>query len=377
MRVLLVTGIFPPDIGGPSTYVPILAEGLLDRGHSVTVVTMSDRPAVREAFPFPVTRLPRRRFAPTRWAAGVAAVIRAAARVDVILATGLYMQTTTANILQRKPLVLRVVSDIAWDRASAYGWIDETLEEFQRRRHGGRVGLLTKVQTWTFHRADLILVPSRWLARWLAGLGIAPERVRVVPNAVAVDPPARPSQGMGRPLRRAIAVGRLVPVKRFDQILGAMAELPEVTLRLIGDGPEAGRLRGLAATLGVSDRVVFAGRRRREETLEAIAASDTLIVASAHEGFSWVVLEAMALGVPVIAPAVGGIPEVVDDGRTGLLHDGSASGIVDALTRLGETPGLAQRLSENARTLVTEKFGVPAMVDATIGVLTDAIGRRR
>jgi glycosyltransferase involved in cell wall biosynthesis len=233
------------------------------------------------------------------------------------------------------------------------------------------------VQTWTFHRADLILVPSRWLARWLAGLGIPLERVRVVPNAVVVAGPAPPPRDTERPVRRATAIGRLVPVKRFDQILRAMAELPGLTLRLIGDGPEEVRLRSLAGALGVSDRVVFAGRRSREATLEAMAASDTLIVASAHEGFPYVILEAMALGVPVIAPAVGGIPEVVDDGRTGLLHDGSASGIVDALTRLGETPGLAQRLSENARILVTEKFGVPAMVDATIGVLTDAIGRRR
>jgi len=90
-------------------------------------------------------------------------------------------------------------------------------------------------------------------------------------------------------------------------------------LRLVGDGPERGELQALANDLGLGDAVTFAGRLSETETLEEIARSDILVLPSFMEGLPIVLMEAMALGVPVVASRVAGIPELVGDGTSGLL----------------------------------------------------------
>ncbi|HLE78029.1 MAG TPA: glycosyltransferase family 4 protein [bacterium] len=378
MRILIVTGIFPPDIGGPATYVPLLADALRRRGHAPTVITMSDAPAAAApVLPFPVVRLSRRPWAVWRWVSGVAAVVRAARRTDVILAAGLLVQCAVANLVVRKPLAVRAVSDLAWDRATAYGWLDEDLDEFHRRRHALRIEGLKLLQAWALRRADLVIVPSRWLAGWVAREGVRADRVRVIPNATAI--PFDTQGPSGRTLRGTpmiAAVGRLVPVKRMDRIIRAVAQLPAVRLRIIGDGPQRGALARLAVELGLSDRVEFAGRQDHVRALRLLADSDALVISSAHEGFPHVILEAMALAVPVIAPSAGGIPELIDDGRTGLLIDGSVGGITAALRRLFETPGLAARLGAQARGDVHTRFDPVRMAEATLRALQDAAAMR-
>ena len=134
-----------------------------------------------------------------------------------------------------------------------------------------------------------------------------------------------------------VAVGRLVPKKGFDVLLRAAAPMlkqDRIALRIVGEGPEGTRLRALAVDLGVLDRVEFLGRLTWEDTLRTIAESSALIAPSVTaedgdmDGIPNVLLEAGALGVPVIASRLSGIPELVEDGKTGLL---TASGDEGAL----------------------------------------------
>src|SRR5204862_4135249 len=110
---------------------------------------------------------------------------------------------------------------------------------------------------------------------------------------------------------------RLVPEKGFDVLLRAVAKLPRATAVVIGDGPERGRLEATAAQLGIRERVRFTGWQ--ESAREQLGAVDVVAAPSRFEAFGLAIVEAMLAERPVVATSVGGIPEVIVDGETGVL----------------------------------------------------------
>jgi glycosyltransferase involved in cell wall biosynthesis len=107
------------------------------------------------------------------------------------------------------------------------------------------------------------------------------------------------------------SVGWLIPRKGHDLAIRAVAAMPEVTLVIVGEGPEATSLQRLADQLGSSERVRFLGSMPQEQLARVYSAADVLLLASSREGLPNVVLEALACGTPVVASAVWGTPEIV------------------------------------------------------------------
>ena len=118
---------------------------------------------------------------------------------------------------------------------------------------------------------------------------------------------------------------------------------------MIGDGPERQSLEFRVSELGLEDRVSFAGARGQEETLALMAACDVFVLNSTYEGLPHVVLEAMAVGLPVVATDAGGIPELVQHGSNGLLIPASGRGLTDSLAALLADKAMRESLSEGAR----------------------------
>jgi glycosyltransferase involved in cell wall biosynthesis len=366
VRILIVTGIFPPDIGGPATYVPQIAEGLAQRGHAVTVVTLSDRLDHEDGgYPFRVIRLPRRAFRPWRMGRTVLVLLRLGRRADVLFVNGLALESVLANFVLRKPLVMKVVGDLAWERATGRGWTADDFETFQRRRYGLRIELLKALRSWWTRRADRVIVPSRYLARGVAGWGVPAEKIVVIYNAVEPVDGVEPLPVLLRTPVKAVTVGRLVPWKQVNGLLEALTEVPELGLVVVGDGPERPRLERRARELGVSDRVYFAGQRSKKEALGLMAACDLFVLNSAYEGLPHVVLEAMALGLPVVATAAGGTPEVVRDGETGVLVPGRYGTLGASLSALARDPALRRRLGRAARQWIGERLSAENMIRLT------------
>ena len=319
IQILIVTGIFPPDIGGPATYVPVMASELARQGHKVSVITLSDAPAGDHAsYPFPVVRIPRSAFKPRRFLLTVATVLREGRRSQVLFVNGLFPESVVANFFLRKPLIEKIVGDWAWERATNKGWVKETFEEFQERAHGLRVRLLKTLRNFCTRRASAVIVPSRYLGRAVAGWGVSEKKTVVIYNAVdavSLAPCAIPlSVGV-----KVITAGRLVPWKRIDHLIETLWHCPDAGLVIVGDGPERGRLEQLVRFRHLEERVYFAGQRSRQETVSLMAACDLFVLNSTYEGFPHVVLEAMSAGLPVVATAVGGTPELVRNGENGLL----------------------------------------------------------
>lgn len=163
--------------------------------------------------------------------------------------------------------------------------------------------------------------------------------------------------------KRLIAVGRLSPEKGQAGLLEAFAAVrrdrDDLELILVGDGPQADRLRALAVQLGISERVRFAGRLSEADTLGEIAKAHALILPSFMEGLPIVLMEAMAIGTAVIASRVAGIPELVEDGQSGLLFTPSNwDELASCICRLVDDDALREEFAGRGRTKVAAEFDI-------------------
>jgi glycosyltransferase involved in cell wall biosynthesis len=255
--------------------------------------------------------------------------------------------------LARRPLVVKLVSDEVFERATRSGGYAGTLDEFQRLGGGLRTRALRASRTAALRRARHVFCPSAYLRDVALTWGLDPERVSVLPNP-APDLPAMPDRDE---LRRELGVsgavlafaGRLGPQKAVGVALDALAGLDDVTFVVAGDGPERAALERRAAELGLDSRVRFLGSVPRERVLRLFRAADASVLPSVWENFPHTVVEALAVGCPVIATAVGGVPEVVRDGENGLLvppRDPAA--LRAAIARFVHDDELCERLSAAA-----------------------------
>ena len=140
MKILVITPIFPPDIGGPASYVPAVSASLVAKGHAVTVLTLSDLLAHDDsAYPFPVIRILR----PARGLCACCKPLRSLSGMgrtaDVLFVNGLALEAAMANMFLRKPLVQKIVGDLAWERAATFSAVTDSLDEFQGKTYGMKI----------------------------------------------------------------------------------------------------------------------------------------------------------------------------------------------------------------------------------------------
>lgn len=211
-------------------------------------------------------------------------------------------------------------------------------------------------------RADLVHAVADVVARAAIDLGAGADRVRVVRPAVDVERFTRstPIRSAGS-RARVVTVSRLHWIKALDVQLAALAELRrrgrDLRWQVVGDGPERGPLEFRARALGVEDDVEFVGSCPPDQVRELVEASDVFVCSSLSEGTSNAVLEAMALQVPVVSSAAGGMPEVITDGVDGLIAPvGDPIALADALEALIDQPELASALAERGRRTVIDGY---------------------
>lgn len=203
-------------------------------------------------------------------------------------------------------------------------------------------------------RVTVHIAHSEAAAREIEELsGLPAGRLRVIHAGVTdatFDPVERPANGavVG-------SIGRFVHEKGFDVLIRALADLPEVTALLVGDGPERGTLEQLARDEGVEDRVVFVGWK--DDARRWLSAMDVFVVPSRIEGFGLGIVEAMLAGVPVVAAAVGGTGEVIIDEESGwLVPAEDPARLAAAIDRVLRDDIVRQRTTKIARSLVKTEF---------------------
>ena len=348
MKVLVVSGIWPPDVGGPASHAPDVAQFLRDRGHEVEVVTTADMPP--PARPYPVRAVPRRHHVGVRHYRGAALVHHRAREADVVYTTGMFGRSAFGATLARKPYVVKLTADPAFERSRRRGFVEGDVDEFQRRRGGAGVTLLRFARDVELRHVAHVFTPSAYLRELALGWGVAPERVSVLPNAAPVLPPDLPSRDdlrstLGLNGATLAFAGRLTAQKSLGRALEAVAGADGVQLVIAGEGPDRKQLEERAAELGIAERVRFLGAQPRERIVELFRAADATILSSSWENFPHTVVEALAVGTPVLAMEAGGVSEVVRDGENGLLVPaGDTAALRDAVRRYFGDEDLRERL---------------------------------
>ena len=251
-----------------------------------------------------------------------------------------------------------------------------------------------RVQRYACQFADRILVNAEAVKDWLIkDEGYDPANIVVIRNGVDLarfaEAPAgdrlRRELGIAAEARLVVLVSRLARLKGIEQFLQAAAALkpryPDVRFLIVGetsppDPAYLEQLHALSRSLGVADVVLFTGLR--SDVPSVLSAADVAVMPSLNEALSNVLLESMAAGVPVVATRVGGTPEALIDGETGLLvPPGDAGAIAGAVSRLLDDRELARRLGCAARRLMAAQFSVQRMVSATEDVYATLLARKQ
>jgi glycosyltransferase involved in cell wall biosynthesis len=339
MRIAFLTGIWPPDVGGPATHGSDFSRFLVEHGHSVHVVTMADGAPSEQ--PCEVEVVSRKLPFPLRYGSVALRGARVARRADVVYASATYAAAAAASRIARRPLVVKLVSDPAYERAQRYGLFGGSLEEFQAAT-SRPIRALEALRTASLRAARTIVVPSSYLAEIAGGWGLRRERIHVLTNPA---PPPRDVEPEQLEPGTFVFVGRLTRQKGLRTALSAVALVPEARLVLVGDGPERAELE-----VAAGDRVEFRGARSRDEALRTVAGAEATLLSSDWENLPHAAIEALSVGVPVVSTAVGGVPEVVRDGENGLLvAPGRPEELAAAMRRILEEPGLRDRLAAAAK----------------------------
>jgi glycosyltransferase involved in cell wall biosynthesis len=196
------------------------------------------------------------------------------------------------------------------------------------------------------------------------------QRIDVVYNAVPAPPLASPAS----PTFDIVSVGRLVPWKGFDDLI-AIAGRRGWSLRIVGDGPLRASLEQQATAVGAT--VEFSGHVAQADVANAIRSGRVFALNSSYEGLPHIVLEAMAVGVPVIASAAGGTPETIEHGRTGLLVKvGDPAELEAALAQVLADDEWRALLVGRAGDALAQRFSFGTMVRDTRRVLETVAGQR-
>lgn len=366
MRILIATGLYAPDIGGPATYTAFLEKHLPLHGISY------------EVLPYGRVRCFPKLF---RHVAYLALLLWHARRTDIFYAldtVSVGFPVMVASWLTRTPYLLRVPGDYAWEQGSIRYGITETLDEYlTHTRHPWRVGILAWLQKKVAMRAYHVIVPSEYLKRVVSAWGVSQEKITRVYSALKTIAVADAKDNLktiyGYNNFTVTTAGRLVPWKGMSALIDVVCEMRKdgtpVTLEIIGDGVLRSEISAHVTKMNASEYVHLRGAVTREELAQRVYASDAFVLNTAYEGLSHQLLEVMSLDIPTVTTPVGGNTELVDDGVTGILVPyNDVQQMKEALMRLCADSTLRDTLAKNAHASL-EKFYEDVVVGELVTLL--------
>ena len=356
-KILILAGIYPPDIGGPAVYSQKLAQEL-----SAPVISYS---GLLKKFPRGL-----------RHFLYLLAVLKLAGKCDILYAQTIFsagIPGFLAGKLFGKKLVIKITGDHAWERFNN----GESVEEFQNKKYGWRVEFVKKMQAYLLKKASKIITPSQYLKRIIVGWGVPSEKIAVVYNAAAVLPDSTISRQEAQKKINVegdiiLSVGRLMSWKGFDTLIEIMPDLlkenPNFYLVIAGDGPEEKKLKAKIAELKLEDKVKLAGRIPHSKKHLYFRAADLFVLNTGYEGLSHVILETMQAGAPIVTTNIGGNPELIEDGENGILTEyNNKEQLKGAILRLFGDKNLQEKFKQNSKEKL-KMFTWQIIIDQTLEV---------
>lgn len=329
MKILVATGLYPPEIGGPATHARLLEKHLPKEQFEVEVIPFgSVRDRMSALRPFAYLRL----------------LFRASKNAEVVYSldsVGVGLLALLIAKVRKRPFILRFGGLFAWETAQQRYGISDPLTSFVTHplKYPLWIKTLLAVETFVSKRAAEVVVPSEHFKKVVRSLGVPEERIKVLysvfePREIKEDRETLRKMFDYNDVVIASA-GRLVVWKGFHALLDVAKALEEslerpVTLVIAGDGPELPALEAIAREKGLEGKVRLVGNQPQDTLLAAIKGADVFMLNTGYSGFAHQLLEVMNIGVPIVTTRVGVNPEILKDEESALLVGHND---VDALTK--------------------------------------------
>ena len=360
MRVLVTVGIFPPDIGGPATFVPKIAKYFQDElNYEIEILTLSDNKNSNINDDFSVKRIDRNLPIIYRWLKTIFTIYKLGKNKDLIFVNGLGTETTIANIFLKKKIIRKIVGDPVWERAYSKAKISESFDEFQVKNYGFSISLQKKVRSFSIKKSDIVVTPSKHLKNFILNLGFK-NKIEIINNGVFI--PEENTNIFTNDQINITIVSRLVSHKNIKKIIRAISDLndPLIYLNIIGDGPELNQLQKISLESNNKDNIIFHGKLNRDDINNIFLKSDIYIQASNYEGLPHSLLEAMSYGIPVLCTPVGECKEILGNEDRGYILDlpVSKNNIKSKIIEIIGEKNIANKKGERGKDFINEKYNL-------------------
>ena len=363
MKILITVGIYPPDIGGPASFVPKIANLLSQNNYEVTVICLSDS-NLKDNETYKVKRILRNQNLLIRWLKTIILIILNGRNAECIFVNGLPMESYIANIFLRKKIVRKIVGDWAWERGRNKGLIEDSFDEFQLNSHNLHLEIAKFTRGWTATKADIVITPSRHLSNVVKNWGVKADKLKVIYNGTRITNNEFSKSNSN--IIKLITVGRLAPWKNVNTIIEAVHLLKnqdlKINLIIVGSGPEDLDLKKQVNNLNLTNEVIFTGQKKYSDLKEYYKSADIYIQASGYEGLPHVLLEAINFDLAIISTPIGGTNEILQDGKNGFILDlekgikPNSENLKNIILEVVNNKKLTEEKKVNAKILLNSKF---------------------
>ena len=356
----MTVGIFPPDIGGPATFVPKIAKYFQDElNYEIEILTLSDNKNSNINDDFSVKRIDRNLPIIYRWLKTIFTIYKLGKNKDLIFVNGLGTEATIANIFLKKKIIRKIVGDPVWERAYSKAKISESFDEFQVKNYGFSISFQKKVRSFSIKKSDIVVTPSQHLKNFILNLGFK-NKIEIINNGVFI--PEENTNIFTNDQINITIVSRLVSHKNIEKIIKAISDLnsPLINLNIIGDGPELNQLQKISLESNNKDNIIFHGKLNRDDINHIFLKSDIYIQASNYEGLPHSLLEAMSYGIPVLCTPVGECKEILGNEDRGYILDlpVSKNNIKSKINEIIGEKNIANNKGERGKDFITEKYNL-------------------
>ena len=363
MKILITVGIYPPDIGGPASFVPKIANLLSQNNYEVTVICLSDN-SLQDNETYKVKRVLRNQNLLIRWLKTIILIVFNGRNAECIFVNGLPMESYIANIFLRKKIVRKIVGDWAWERGRNKGLIEDSFDEFQLNSHNLHLEIAKFSRGWTATKADIVITPSRHLSNVVKNWGVKEDKLKVIYSGTRIT--NNEFSKSNNKIIKLITVGRLAPWKNVNTIIEAVHLLKnqdlKINLIIVGSGPEDSDLKKQVNNLNLTNEVIFTGQKKYSGLKEYYKSADIYIQASGYEGLPHVLLEAINFDLAIISTPIGGTNEILQDGKNGFILDlekgikPNSENLKNIILEVVNNKKLTEEKKVNAKKLLNSKF---------------------